>query len=296
MPANDVIIIGAGPAGIAAAIQLKRSGLNPVVYERKKVGGMLINANLVENYPGFPGGIKGPDLVALFKEQLESFEIEVIYEQVKSLDYDNELFTAQTKLKETESKAAIIASGTRPRQSSDINIPDQIKSKIYYEVSDLLDLEGKSIAIIGAGDAAFDYALNLSKKNNVIILNRGKNIKCLPLLYDRVEKTNSIKYQDQTLVLKITEFSGSRLILKCRKNNEDVDIISDYVILAIGRDVQFDFMTENLKERRSELEKEGLFHFIGDVNGRIYRQTAIAVGEGILAAMKIEKKHQGKTV
>ncbi len=292
MSANDVIIIGAGPAGIAAAIQLKRSGLNPVVFEKKKIGGLLNNANLVENYPGFPGGITGPDLAALFKEQLESFEIEIIYEQIKSLDYNNELFTARTESKEMQSKAAIIASGTRPKRSNDLKISDRIKSKIYYDVSNLLEANGKTITIIGAGDAAFDYALNLAKKNNVIILNRGKNIECLPLLYDRIKEAKSIKYQAQTQVLKITEFSGNRLILKCRKNNEDVDIISDCVILAIGREVQFDFMTENLKERRGELEKEGLFHFIGDVNGRIYRQTAIAVGEGILAAMKIERKHR----
>ena len=233
MSANDVIIIGAGPAGIAAAIQLKRSGLNPVVFEKKKIGGLLNNANLVENYPGFPGGITGPDLAALFKEQLESFEIEIIYEQIKSLDYNNELFTARTESKEMQSKAAIIASGTRPKRSNDLKISDRIKSKIYYDVSNLLEANGKTITIIGAGDAAFDYALNLAKKNNVIILNRGKNIKCLPLLYDRIKEAKSIKYQAQTQVLKITEFSGNRLILKCRKNNEDVDIISDCVILAI---------------------------------------------------------------
>lgn len=295
MPPNDVIIIGAGPAGVAAAIQLKRSGLDLVVFEKEKIGGLLNNANLVENYPGFPGGITGSDLVALFKEQLESFGIEIIYEQVKLLDYDNEIFTVQTISKKTESKAVIIASGTKPKRANDFKISDKIKNRIYYEVADLLDLKDQDITIIGAGDAAFDYALNLAKKNKVTILNHGKNINCLPLLYDRVNKEESVKYLSQIQVFEINESSTNQLSLKCRNSSEDIDIISDYVILAIGREVSLDFMTKNLLSKKDELEKEELLHFIGDVNGRIYRQTAIAVGEAVLAAMKIERKLRGKT-
>jgi len=293
MRPNEVIIIGAGPAGIAAAIQLKRSGLNPAIFEKKKIGGLLNNANLVENYPGFPGGITGPGLVALFKKQLESFGIKIIYEQVESVDYENRLFIVQSESKITESKSIIIASGTRPKKTTDFMISDNIKDRVYYDLSDLPDVEEKNITIIGAGDAAFDYALNLARKNNVAILNQGHTVKSLPLLYDRARQTDSIEYLSQIRVLEINESSAGQLELKCRKNNGDIDIASDYVIFAIGREVRLDFMTENLKMKRNELEKEGLLHFVGDVNGRIYRQTAIAVGDGILAAMKIERKHRG---
>ncbi len=294
MPGNDIIIIGAGPAGIAAAIQLKRSGFNPIVFEKKNIGGLLNNANLVENYPGFPGGITGPDLVRLFKEQLESFGIEIIYEQVQSLDYDNELFTAATKSNKIESKAVIIASGTKPRLSNDIKISRIIRNKIYYEVTDLLELEEKNITIIGAGDAAFDYALNLARKNSITILNRGENIKCLPLLFDRVKSDNTIKYLSQIQVFEIDGTAANQLLLKCRNKNEDIDIISDYVILAFGRELLLDFMTENLLKEKDELEKKEQLHFVGDVNGRLYRQTSIAVGEGVLAAMKIAGKNRTK--
>ncbi len=294
MAENEIIIIGAGPAGIAAAIQLKRSGFNPIVFEKKNIGGLLNNANLVENYPGFPGGITGPDLVILFKEQLESFGIDIIYEQVQSLDYDNELFTATTESNKIESKAVIIASGTKPKLSDGITIPSKIKNRIYYEVADLLELEEKNITIIGAGDAAFDYALNLARKNSITILNRSDNIKCLPLLYERVKDNNSIKYLSQIQVFEIDETATNKLLLKCRNNNEDIDIISDCVILAFGRELLLDFMTENLLKQKDELEKKELLHFVGDVNGRLYRQTSIAVGEGVLAAMKIAGKNRTK--
>ncbi len=294
MPGNDVIIIGAGPAGIATAIQLKRSGLNPIVFEKKNIGGLLNNANLVENYPGFPGGITGPDLVGLFRKQLESFEIDIIYEQVQSLDYNNELFTAITESKIIESKAVIIASGTQSRLSNEIKISGKIRNRIYYEVADLFELKEKNIAIIGAGDAAFDYALNLARNNNITILNRAGNIKCLPLLFDRAKSNNSIKYLSQIQVSEIFETAANQLLLKCRNKSEDIDIISDYVILAFGREQLLDFMTENLLKEKDELQRKELLHFVGDVNGRLYRQTAIAVGEGVLAAMKIAGKNRTK--
>jgi thioredoxin reductase len=297
MPVNNVIIIGGGPAGIAAAIQLKRSGLNPIIFEKGKIGGLLNNAVLVENYPGFPGGISGSDLVVLFKEQIKLLEIEVIYEYVKSLDYHNGLFNIQTdSQKKMLSKTAIVASGTKPRRSSDAKISNDIKDKIYYEIYDILDNEGKSMAIVGSGDAAFDYALNLGRKNKITVLNRGNKVKCLPLLFSRAQNTANVNYIPQARVLKVDKFSADQLVLKYNKNGEDIDIISDFVILAIGREPYLDYMTDGLKKIKAGLEKEEMLHFIGDVRSKQYRQASIAIGDGILAAMKIERKFRNKTI
>jgi thioredoxin reductase len=114
MAAEDVIVIGAGPAGIAAAIQLRRQGIDPVVFEKDAIGGLLRNANLVENYPGFPGGITGIDLVALLKKQLTEYSVRVITEDVTNLDYDGEFFVAKTANQGYHSRIMLIALQPEP--------------------------------------------------------------------------------------------------------------------------------------------------------------------------------------
>src|SRR5512135_1962256 len=109
MKAEEVIIIGAGPAGIATAIQLKRYGIHPLFFERSEVGGLLLNANLVENYPGFPEGIGGVELVKRFVGQAQSLNIEVAHENVLTLDYDRGLFQARVAQKTYVSRVAVIA-------------------------------------------------------------------------------------------------------------------------------------------------------------------------------------------
>jgi len=284
---KDVVIIGAGPAGIAAAIQLKRQGIAPVVYEKQRIGGMLNNANLVENYPGFPDGISGPDLANLFKKHLAGLSIEILFEEVFNLDFLDEAFVLNTSNGQKHSETVIIASGTKPREISDIAMPDHIRDRILYEVYPVLNEKGKKIVVVGAGDAAFDYALNLAKNNDVMILNRGKRIKCLPLLKQRAEKTSRINYYSETSITKISGDSGGLLELVCNSIKETLLLKADYVIFAIGRAPQLDFMSKELELRVKELEKRGALYIIGDANSGLYRQSAIAVGQGIMAAMKI---------
>ena len=189
-----MVIIGAGPAGISTAIQLKRYGVEPTLLEKKEIGGLLKNANLVENYPGFPSGVPGPELVKLFKKQLENIQIKVHFEKVLELDYKNGLFSIKTNQKKITCRIIVIASGTKPRKLSYPDLPAKIENHIFYEIYPLTQVENKKIAIIGAGDAAFDYALNLSKQNKVTILNRGEEVKCLPLLWKRAMETKNISY------------------------------------------------------------------------------------------------------
>ena len=289
MNVNDVIIIGAGPAGLGAAIQLQRYGIEPILLEKEEVGGLLRNANLIENYPGFPDGIPGPELIKLFKRQINNAGIKIKFEEVLKLDNKKGVFIIHTTQRKIFSRIVVIASGTKPRKLSNLNISKEFKNHIFYEVYPLAQVVNEKIAIIGAGDAAFDYALNLSKKNKVMILNRGSRVKCLPLLFERAVSNERISYLENIQVKNI-ECSNSNLILTCYDSTGEQEICVSYLLVAIGREPSLDFLSENLKENLEKLQKLKLLHIIGDVKNDIYRQTAIAAGDGVKTAMEIYSK------
>ncbi len=287
MNVEPVMIVGAGPAGLAAAIQLKRYGLHPLIFERANLGGLLLNANLVENYPGFPAGIPGPELVKLFTQQALNLGIQVIFEEIVALEYDQGIFKASTKQGSYFAQLAVIATGTKPMPITGISVPDDIRGRIFYEVYPLLGVEGKRIVIIGGGDAAFDYGLNLSRKNQVVILNRGEVVKCLPLLWERACNVPALQYRAKTDLVHLEALPGNRMMINCQTPGGVLKLDADYMVGAIGREPRLDFFSEAIDQRTRELEEQGVLYLIGDVKNGIYRQTSIAVGDGVRAAMKI---------
>ncbi len=289
MTINKVIIIGAGPAGISAAIQLKRSGIEPILLEKGRVGGLLQNANNVENYPGFVNGISGPQLVGLLKEHLENTGVKIIYEEVMSLEHNDGVFEIQTNLRTLLSRIVVISSGTKPLKPTDLKISAGIDNRIHYEVHPISGIKNEKIAIYGAGDAAFDYALNLADKNQVVVLNRGADVRCLPLLFRRSARQQHISYIDNIRLTAI-ERSENDLKLICKDEKGNREIIVAYLLIAIGRVSCLDFLDADLKENIEHLQESRDLYLVGDVKNGIYRQTAIAVGDGIKAAMEISRK------
>ena len=276
---TDVIIIGAGPAGIACAIQLKRYNIDSIVLEKDKIGGLLKNANLVENYIGFPNGLSGEKLVELIKRQSQSSKLKIKYEFVESVDSDKDTISVKTNNNLYQSKYLVIASGTKPIIPTVPIIHDNLKNKVFYDIYKLGQIKNKNIAIIGAGDCAFDYALNLCSNNKVTILNRSNRIKALPILQDRVFKIECINYFDNIIVKQI-ESKNDKINLSSIPNI--VTTVFDYILIAVGRESNLDFINKDI------MINQNIFR-IGDVKNEHFRQTSIAVGDGTFAAMKISK-------
>ena len=290
MKLEEVIIIGAGPSGLAAALQLKRYGVYPLIFERDQIGGLLHNANLVENYPGFPGGISGPELVRIFKDHVWINSLRIKPENVEELTHHNGVFQVVTSDQSFQARIVVIATGTKPRIFTDFEIPEDTRDLIFYEVYPVMDRKEQHIAIVGAGDAAFDYALNLGKRNEVLVLNRGEKISCLPLLWQRAKEIPSITYLPNTSISSLVSKSGQGLLLECRTPDGSKSIQVDVLIGAIGRDAQLDFISGQFSKKAIQLVSHGDLYYVGDVANGLYRQTAIAVGDGILAAMKIYRR------
>jgi thioredoxin reductase (NADPH) len=281
---NQTIIIGGGIGGMTAAMQLQRSGLEPLLLEQREPGGLLWNANLVENYPGFPKGVSGPRLIGLIQKQIERLEVNVKREEVTRVDWQSDHFTVVTQQAVRKTDSLIVASGTQSKPLPNVILP-AARGRVFTEVWPLLETERQRIVIIGAGDAAFDFALNLAKKRNfVTILNRGETVKCMGLLFERAAQEARITYRAGISVRQIAaDETANRLKVEC----EAEVIEAEAVLFAIGRDPNIGFLSEEIRRRERELTESGHLYFVGDVKNEHYRQAAIAAGDGLRAAMQI---------
>ena len=293
MNSNDVIIIGGGPAGVAAAVQLRRCGIEPLLFERDRVGGLVRNAFRLENYPGFPGGVAGGELADLLEEHLASHEVEVRREEVTSADVDDGSFRLESSAGASRCKVLIVASGTRPKRFNTVPVPPGVEGKVFYEVYPIAEVGGKKVVVVGAGDAAFDYALNLARGNDVFILNRRGEARCLPLLEERAARAPRIDYRVLTEVSGF-EVGGEGFVgVKCSGPTGEETIDADYVLFALGREPECRFVSKRLRENAPRLEAEGRLYFVGDVRNGELRQAAIAAGDGLRAAGEIYRRMKG---
>jgi len=288
-------VVGAGPAGIAASIYLKRAGIDVALFEKKEVGGLLLNAHLVENYPGFPMGIKGDDLCNLMKDQLSRWNIKPIMEEVKQISIENDNFILNTSDGKSKFKIVILATGTKPRE---LGIPGErelVGKLVFYEIKDLLPkLKPRNICIvIGGGDAAFDYSLNLADDGATVELYfRSKKPRCLPLLEKRVKSCATINIHPFSTPIDIEEKEGKTEI-RFRSTGKNANPMpdnkvickskADYILIACGREPNKEILSK-------DIEKSNMpsLYLAGDVRTGNFRQVGIAVGDGIRAAMSVE--------
>lgn len=284
----DVAVVGAGPAGVAAAIQLKRTGIEPLLLEKERVGGLILNANRVENYPGILRGIRGNALGKIFEYQLELAEIKLENKFVKKIFYERNCFRIVTPNNELYARYVILCSGTLPKKLKLENEGTLINRKLFYEIK-YLPKNVSRFVVIGSGDAAFDYALSLSPRAKEInIIFRSARPKCIPALEKEVLKKKNIKIHPKTLLVRVKELDKG-VLLKCKKAGRLMELRCDYILAAIGRKQNLQILDKKILRRLKEGKEFPKLFFAGDVKHSAYRQVGIAVGDGLLAAMKVAK-------
>ena len=296
------LIIGSGPAGYTAAIYAARAGLNPVLYQGIQPGGQLTITTEVENYPGYPDGIQGPDMMVHFEKQAARMGTDIRYGLATKVDFSGDVHKVQIdEEKWIEADAVIISTGASAKW---LGIESEQRLNGHgvsaCAVCDGFFFKGKEVAIVGAGDTAAEEALYLSKICSQVhmIVRRGE-MRASKVMQDRVLKTSNIKvyWHSET-----DEVIGDKKVEAVRiKNNETgekTEIPVSAFFVAIGHQPNSEIFKPFLEmddagyvitiPGTTKTNVEGVFAS-GDVQDKIYRQAVTAAGTGCMAALDAER-------
>jgi thioredoxin reductase (NADPH) len=295
----DVIIIGSGPAGLTAAIYTTRADLRTLVIAGGKWGGQLMLTTLVENFPGFPEGIQGPDLMQNMRKQAEHFGAEFVDEDFSKADFSKKPFIVKASDKNYETKSVIIATGADTKW---LGVKGEAE-KIGRGVSscapcDAVFFRDKNVIVLGGGDSAMEEALVLTKfAKSVTVVHRNEVLRASEILQKRAKENPKIKFIFNT---EIAEILGEQKVtgvkLKNNKTNEMSQMPVDGVFVAIGhlpntskfKDIELDEAGFIKVHDHFLTNKEGIF-VAGDVHDSHYKQAITAAGYGCAAALEAEK-------
>ena len=299
---REVIIIGSGPAGFTAGIYTARAGLNPLLIASSvEIGGELMKTTEVENFPGFPEGLQGPELMAHFQAQAERFGTEVMYEDVVEVDLKGDIKIVKTGNGQTfEAKTVILATGAAYRE---LGLPRE-KELSGHGVSWCATCDGfffreKTVAVVGGGDLAMEEANFLTRfASKVYLIHRRDTFKASKIMQDRAMANPKIEVIWNT---EITELKGATnleaVTLRNTVDGSTKDMDLDGLFIAVGNDPRV-WLVENQLEltaekfikvegRSSKTTLPGVFA-CGDVIDPTYRQAITAAGSGCVAALDAE--------
>jgi len=307
MPAEKVVIIGSGPAGLTAALYAARANLAPVLVEGLEAGGQLMLTTAVENFPGFPDGIMGPELMAKMREQAVHFGTQVVQGDVTSVDLLKRPFTlhlADGRRMSTET--LIVATGASARWldiGSDRRLAGHGVSTCA--TCDGYFFRGKPIAVAGGGDSAMEEAIYLTRfASKVYVIHRRDTLRASKIMQDKAFKNPKIAFVWDSAIEHVNDVERGEvtgITLRNLKTGELSDLALDGVFIAIGH-------TPNTKLFRGQIELDengyvlthsgtktnlpGVFA-AGDVQDHHYRQAITAAGSGCMAAIDAERYLEG---
>lgn len=304
MEKEKVVIIGSGPAGLAAALYAARATLKPVVIAGNQIGGQISITAEVENYPGFfseEGAMTGPELVDIMQRQAEHFGARIEYDEVIEVDFTKgSPFYLKTYGKEYEADAVIVTAGASPRR---LGVPGEEefigRGVSYCGTCDGFFFRGKDIVVVGGGDSAIEEGLFLTKfASSVKILHRRDELRAGPVLQKRAFSNDKISFVWDTVVDGI---DGNGLVQRVKTSNvktgESSEMETDGVFIFIGHFPNSKFLEGQLAMDKQgyvitdELMRtsvDGVFA-AGEIQDPVYRQIATSVGQGAAAGMQAQK-------
>ncbi|ADU97435.1 thioredoxin reductase [Thermovibrio ammonificans HB-1] len=301
MEIYDVLIAGAGPAGLAAGIYAGRSQLNTLILDQMMPGGQLLITEQIENYPGFYEGITGFELSEKMRQHAEKFGAKIQSgAPVTSVDFDGELFTVKSDAGEFKGKTLIWAAGSTPRK---LGVPGEVeflgRGVSYCAVCDGAFFKDRTVAVVGGGDSALEEALYLTKfANKVYLIHRRDKFRAVKIIQDRVAKNDKIEPIMNKVVVSINgkDFVES-LTLRDTVTGQESELPVDGVFIFIGNEpnvapvAHLVETTEQgfiITDEEMKTKTPGLFA-AGDVRHKPLKQVVTATADGAVAAMSATK-------
>lgn len=299
---QNVIVIGSGCAGNTAAIYAARARLAPLVVEGLEAGGQLTLTTDVENFPGFPEGILGPELVGRMKEQAQRFGAVYRHGAVTRADLSSRPFKVWIEESEVETKTLIVASGASARW---LGLPSE-QALIGHGVSscatcDGFFFRGQPVTVVGGGDSAMEEALFLTRfATEVTVIHRREGFRASKIMLDRAKENPKIRWITSAVVTEVRDpeaKSVTSVRLKSTINGREWDHETSALFLAIGHipntaifrgQLDLDSQGYILSHGGARTNVQGVFH-AGDVQDRVYRQAITAAGAGCMAAIEAER-------
>lgn len=306
----DILVLGSGPAGLAAALYAARADRAPLVLSGQELGGQASLTNTIENYPGFPDGVGGAELGALFQKQAERFGARIEMDSATGVDLQSWPFRIKTYSAEYLTRALIIATGATPRKLAVPGEQELVGRGVSYcATCDGWFFKGKEVVVVGGGDSALEEGLFLTRyANRVTIVHRRQELRAGKILLERAKQNPKVSFLYDNVVDSIQGGAAvDEVLLRDLRTGQRTTLKTQGVFIFIGHDPNSDIFRGQLEmdprgyltvDSHMRTSVPGVFA-AGEIVDPVFRQVATSSGAGVVAAIAAEHwlaEHGGETV